>query len=201
MNGEPNTEYRSTFTPDLCLALLKSGVIQRVRLHETPGSPFTLRWTVDEPVRGSRCNGATGPRRAATVATVTRSETRAQYQHTPRWDQKVRTTAHASHYCESCASRVEAIAPQTRRAVETDGGASEKNQRTTVLSWYPLEGKWRLMEQLPVYFVARFTTLSLCHLSIRVNGTSRTLFPCRSEDRPLFHIESHRDVKEQMCSN
>lgn len=47
---------------------------------------------VDEPLGGSRCNGAAGPRGANRGATVTRSETR---------DQEVRTTAHASHYCES----------------------------------------------------------------------------------------------------
>jgi len=41
-------------------------------------------------------------RRAVAGATVTRSETRVP---SPRRDQKVRTTAHASHYCESCASR------------------------------------------------------------------------------------------------
>lgn len=47
----------------------------------------------------------------------------------PRRDQKVRTTAHASHYCESCASRCSCYSAtsRARRAIRTYG-SSEKSR-------------------------------------------------------------------------
>lgn len=55
-------------------------------------------------------------------ATVTRSEIRARVQ--SHQDQKVRTTAHASHYCESRV--VSKLLRQVRRVVGTGGFRREK---------------------------------------------------------------------------